>query len=339
MNDEDVKVSIIVPAYNVEKYIGRCIESIIEQTYKNLEIIIVDDGSNDNTGNVVKCYAKKDDRIKYIYKDNGGVAKARIRGINEAHGDYIGFVDGDDYIEVDMYKRLLKNAIRYQAEISHCGYKMIFQNGRINYFYNTGNILEQDTITGVQDLIKGQFIEPGLGNKIYKKDLIDRVIGKNIINTEIKINEDLLMNFYLFRNSKQSVYEDFCPYNYVVRSESASRVKLNENQLKDPLKVTKILLEETKDNEKVHNIAIEKWIRQLVKIATMSTNENKKLIYPYRKEIRKELRINMKEVLKNQSQSSKVKVMVLWGTISPFSYRIVHMIYAKMTGVEKKYSM
>ena len=339
MNIEEVKVSIVVPAYNVEKYIGRCIESIIAQTHKNLEIIIVDDGSKDNTGNVVKEYEKKDSRIKYIYKENDGVTLARIRGIREADGDYVGFIDSDDSVDSDMYKRLLENAVAYKADISHCGYKMIFPDGRINYFYNTGNTLEQDTITGVKNLIKGQFIEPGLCNKIYKKELIDKVTSKDIINTDIKINEDLLMNFYLFKESSKSVYEDFCPYNYIVRLESASRVSINENQLKDPMRVTRILLNETKDKEEINNVVIEKWIRQLITIATMSLKENKKLVYPYRKAIRKELRDNIVNILENKNQSIKIKIMALWVSIWPLSYRMIHKIYLKITGIDKKYSI
>ena len=339
MNIEDVKVSIVVPAYNVEKYIGRCIESIIAQTHKNLEIIIVDDGSKDNTGNVVKKYEKKDSRIKYIYKENAGVTLARIRGIREADGDYIGFIDSDDSVDSDMYKRLLENAVAYKADISHCGYKMIFSDGRINYFYNTGKIFEQDTITGVKDLIKGQFIEPGLCNKIYKKELIDKVTSKDIINTDIKINEDLLMNFYLFKESSKSVYEDFCPYNYIVRLESVSRVGINENQLKDPMRVTRIFLEETQYDKDIFVVSEEKWIRSLISIVTMSPNENKQLIIPYRKEIRKELRSNIKNILLNNKQSTKVKIMALWAAIWPFSYSIVHMIYAKISGMERKYSI
>ena len=96
-------VSVIIPAYNIEDYIGRCLDSIISQTYKNLEIIVVDDGSRDRTGEILDNYAKKDRRIKVIHKENGGVSSARNKGIEVAEGDYIGFIDGDDLIEPEMY--------------------------------------------------------------------------------------------------------------------------------------------------------------------------------------------------------------------------------------------
>ncbi|OUQ56652.1 hypothetical protein B5E58_10530, partial [Tyzzerella sp. An114] len=97
---ENKKISVIVPIYNVEKYLNRCVDSIINQTYKNLEIILVDDGSPDNCGKICDEYAKKDNRIKVVHKENGGVSSARNVGLNIATGDYIGFVDGDDWIDL-----------------------------------------------------------------------------------------------------------------------------------------------------------------------------------------------------------------------------------------------
>ena len=104
------KISVIVPVYNVENYLRRCVDSIINQTYKNLEIILVDDGSPDNCPVICDEYAQKDSRIKVIHKENGGLSSARNCGMDMATGEYIGFVDGDDWIESDMYKFLIENA-------------------------------------------------------------------------------------------------------------------------------------------------------------------------------------------------------------------------------------
>ena len=130
-------VSVIIPAYNIEDYIGRCLDSIISQTYKNLEIIVVDDGSKDHTGEILDNYAKKDRRIKVIHKENGGVSSARNKGIEVAEGDYIGFIDGDDLIEPGMYKTLVDLLEEENADIAHCGYQMVFPD-RIDYSHNTG---------------------------------------------------------------------------------------------------------------------------------------------------------------------------------------------------------
>ena len=120
-------------------YIGRCLDSILAQTHKRIEIIIVDDGSTDGTGIIIDQYASIDQRIIPIHKENGGVTSARIDGIKKASGEYLGFVDGDDYIEPEMFEKLLDNAIKYDADISHCGYQMVFP-GRVEYYYNTGRI-------------------------------------------------------------------------------------------------------------------------------------------------------------------------------------------------------
>lgn len=114
------KISIIVPIYNVEKYLNRCIESIINQTYKNLEIILVDDGSPDNCPQICDEYAKQDHRIKVIHKKNGGLSSARNAGMNIATGEYIGFVDSDDYIDVHMYEVLLNACLSQDCKLSIC---------------------------------------------------------------------------------------------------------------------------------------------------------------------------------------------------------------------------
>lgn len=144
-------ISVIIPAYNIENYIERCMESVCRQTYRNLEIIVVDDGSKDQTGTVIDRMAQKDSRIIPIHKMNEGVSAARNTGLDRARGEYIGFVDGDDFIEENMYEFLLKNAQKYQADISHCGYQMVFPD-RIDYYYNTGAIIIQDQRQGVYDL-------------------------------------------------------------------------------------------------------------------------------------------------------------------------------------------
>ena len=117
------KISVIIPAYNIEGFLASTLDSVISQTYNDLEIIVVNDGSSDATADVINTYAQKDSRIHAIHKENGGVTSARLRGVAEATGDYIGFVDGDDYIEPQMYEHLIANLKKYDADISHCGYR------------------------------------------------------------------------------------------------------------------------------------------------------------------------------------------------------------------------
>jgi glycosyltransferase involved in cell wall biosynthesis len=206
-----------------------------------MEIVAVDDGSTDLSGTILDSYAVKYPNIRVIHQENGGVTSARLRGVQEATGDWIGFIDGDDEIEPGMYERLLNNALTYNAQISHCGYQMIFPDDRVNYFHNTGFLAKQDKVTGLKELLSGSKIEPGLCNKLFHKTLLHSLFHGQTVDASIKINEDLLMNFYLFLAAETSVFDDWCPYHYIVRSTSASRAKMNSHKIYDPIRVKEII--------------------------------------------------------------------------------------------------
>lgn len=328
-------ISIIVPAYNIENYLPKTLDSILAQEYTKLEIIVVNDGSKDGTAVVIDDYAARDSRIKAIHKENSGVTSARLRGLAEAKGDYIGFVDGDDYIEPQMYARLMENLQRHGADISHCGYQMVFPHGRIDYYYNTGKLTLQEGQQGCSDLLRGQFVEPGLVNKLYRRELFDGL--EQWMDKSIRINEDLLMNFYLFRQAKGCVFEDVCPYHYVLRKGSAATSRLNEHKLADPVQVRRILLEETADMPEWNAIVLNHLAYQLITAATMPLGQQKELIKPHRKACRKELRQRLGSFLKVCGM--KTKIMALWVGIWPGSYTFVHRVYAKISGVDKKFAV
>lgn len=333
MND---LISIIIPCYNIEDYVGKCLDSILAQTYPHFEIICINDGSTDGTATVLDEYARQDARIRVIHKENGGVTSARLRGINEAQGEWIGFVDGDDIIDADMYQRLIDNVKDDSVDISHCGYKKIFPNGNVEYYYNTGDCVQQDNAKGVYDLLEGSFIEPGIWNKLYKKELFDGLF--DWLNPTIKINEDLLMNFYLFRKAQNSVYEGFCPYHYVVRLGSASASKANENKLYDPIRVMDILAEETKEDEVLQNIIKNRLVYLLINGATRGLNNGQKgMVKQFIRYARKRLRKSRKAILSDKTYSKKMRYSVRWVCFWPASYRFVHVMHLKLTGKYKKY--
>ena len=161
-------ISIIVPVYNVDKYIERCIQSIINQTYKNLEIILIDDGSTDKSGAICDKYSKIDNRINVIHKKNGGLSEARNVGLDIARGDYIGFVDSDDYIHPQMYELLYKNLIGTSADIS------IIKHIRKEEELGLGDINSKkvySNLEAIENILKkdsGIFIASC--NKLYKKE-------------------------------------------------------------------------------------------------------------------------------------------------------------------------
>ena len=126
-------ISVIVPVYKVEKYLERCVKSICAQTYQNLEIVLVDDGSPDQCGEMCDMFAKQDSRIRVVHKENGGLSDARNAGLDVMTGDYVGFVDSDDWIEPDMYQVLYERLIKEKAEISCCGMKRCTDLGVHSY--------------------------------------------------------------------------------------------------------------------------------------------------------------------------------------------------------------
>ena len=332
------KISIVIPAYNIEKYLKKTIDSVLNQTYVNIEVIVVDDGSKDGTGTIIDEFAKKDCRVKAIHKKNGGVTSARLAGVQVASGEWIGFVDGDDYIEAEMYEHLLRNAKKYDALISHCGYQMVFPN-RVEYYYNTGRLVQQDKLTGLKDLLAGSFIEPGLWNKLFHKTLFHSLLQEDKMPLNIKINEDLLMNYWLFKECDQAIYEDFCPYHYVLRRGSAATSNVNKNKLEDPIKVMKLLLEDVKGNKDLEKIIWTKLLRQYINLATMPYANNKNIIQPYKQMAYKELKKLRRFALKQKNFGLKLKIMILWVSIFPKSYEWLHRVYSKLSGHDKKYSV
>ena len=331
------KISVIVPIYNIEKYIAKTIESIRNQTYQNLEIILVDDGSNDNSGSILDVIAAKDSRIKVIHQENGGVTSARISGIKMATGEWIGFVDGDDFIEPDMYDVLLKNAMKHQADISHCGYQMVFPS-RVDYYHNSKKMVVQNHETGLYDILSGNYVEPGLWNKLYKAFIVKNVIDQNLIDSNIKINEDLLMNYYFFRLSNTSVYYDICPYHYVLRKGSAATSKVNEHKLYDPIKVQKKILNDVRDNKALADVIYGRLAGTYINGAAMTNPGKETYIDEYIKMCRQELK-KIKEpfLAGNRSKISKIRYHLC--SFSPALYRVFHKIYAKARGTDKKYEV
>ena len=337
--DTNIKISIIVPAYNLEKYIKRCLMSILHQTYSNLEIIVVNDGSTDNTRVIIDEIAAIDSRIVPIHQKNKGVFFSRIEGIKKATGNWIGFVDGDDEIELNMYETLLKNAIENDADISHCGYKMIYPD-RTEYFYNTQKKIIQDNRKGIKDLMMGTLVEPGLWNKLFKKSLLDSVLTKyaDIFKNKYSINEDLLMNYFLFKNSKLSVFQDICLYHYILRKNSASKANINVVKLDDPLRVIRTIKDDYESNDEIKAIINERYTRQLISIVTTDVSNTSVSVKNYVKKTKKYFKKQIKSILK-MNYNKKINILALWSCYSSSSYRFIHLLYEKAKGIDKKYKI
>lgn len=322
-------ISVIIPAYNIEQYIERCLDSVRNQTYKNLEIIIINDGSTDQTGEILDRYKLKDSRIYVIHQKNQGVSAARNKGLEVAKGDYIGFVDGDDVIDFTMYETLVKLLEETEADIAHCGYQMVFRN-RIDYYYNTKKKKLQDNKEGLKDLLEGKIIEPALYNKLYRKEVIE----DTRLDTNIKIMEDFLMNYYLFKKSKKSIFYDIPLYFYMIRNTSATSMNQTIKKNRDSLYVMKKILEDVQEDLKL--IVYGRYIYILMDILR-NTNVRD---YKY-----KDFQREQKQVLKEESKTSyykssikgKLKYMVIGVLYFPHVFQLIYILYDKLTGTSKKY--
>lgn len=317
-------ISIIVPVFNLENELPRCLNSILAQTYQNIEVIVVDDGSSDNSADVMRFYASKDRRVKPVLQANGGVTSARLYGVKESSGQWIGFADGDDEIESNMYERLLKNAIAYHADISHCGYQMCFEDGRIHYFHNTGLLAQQDKTTALKELLSGSRIEPGLCNKLFHKNLFYSLLHEEIMPMDIKINEDLLMNYFLFSAAEQTVFEDWCPYHYIVRGASASRAKLNEHKIYDPIKVKEIILKSTPN--KLQAVAQRAFVNTCVYSYCSLVQEKGYQVHQAQRDFREKLKNHYEWC---QMLPKRAKLLARLIVMVPWVLHIAYPIYAR----------
>lgn len=210
-------ISIIVPVYKVENYLNDCLLSIINQSYNNIEIILVDDGSPDNCPALCDRWAQKDARIKVIHKENGGLSSARNAGIESAKGEYIAFVDSDDFIASNMYEDLYEAIIRTQTDIAISKIQNYFEDGHTSPFKSTKwhYTIDKEIIlerTEYLHLCLSTKIETSAWNKLFKRKLFD-----NVRFSEGRLAEDYLIMYYILKNVNKVVYLNKIHYNYRIR--------------------------------------------------------------------------------------------------------------------------
>ncbi|MBU3178169.1 glycosyltransferase [Clostridium estertheticum] len=219
-------ISIIVPVYKVEQYLNRCIESIINQSYQRLEIILVDDGSPDNCGQICNEFSKKDNRVKVIHKENGGLSSARNAGLNVATGEYIGFVDSDDWIDADMFRNLLDVAERENADIVQCGFQTVLNDDTIKRKFT----FDCEGYNDNESVLSAYFLQTKIHivvwNKLYKSYLFH-----SVRMVEGRLNEDMMVSFELILKTKKLLSIPGIYYNYLQRDTSIMGTSFSPKKL------------------------------------------------------------------------------------------------------------
>ena len=221
MQEKEPLISIIVPVYNAEQYLEKCVNSIINQTYTNLEIILVDDGSPDNCGTICDEWAKKDSRIKVIHEKNSGQSIARNAGLDNATGEYVGFIDSDDTVEPEMFEDLY-NAID-GVDLAICGHSLVYEDKVESV--STGNIIELDK-EGLWREVFGK-LNNAVWNKLFKRELI------NDLRFDLRFahGEDLIFNLLYLEGAKTGRLVDKALYNYYKRNDSITTGKFTSRKL------------------------------------------------------------------------------------------------------------
>lgn len=225
-------ISVIVAAYNIETYIERGVRSICEQTYRNLEIIVVDDGSVDATGRILDELAEDDDRIQVIHEENGGLAHARNTGIARARGNYIGFVDGDDWIDPDMYEKLFSAMKDRQADLAVCRYRQISRTRTLDQSVDRAVLFEGQEALAVYVEEREEFaIQNAAWNKLYRKELLT-----GNLFPEGRWYEDIVFATEALARARRCIYLDIALYNYIIdREDSIMNCRINSRTFTDQI--------------------------------------------------------------------------------------------------------
>lgn len=323
--DMEELITIVVPVYKVEKYIDKCINSILKQTYKNLEIILVDDGSPDTCGEICDNYAKQDARIKVIHKENGGLSDARNAGIDIAKGKYISFIDSDDYIDSEYIELLYKTIIKDETDMAISAHKVIYDNGTI-----LEKATGEESILSSKEVLKRILYDDGIDlsawAKLYKMELF-----KDVRYPKGRLFEDAATTYKLINRCTNVSIISKSTYNYVIRGNSITNLNFSEKKM-DLIKSTEEMCEYIKnkypDLQSACNrrlmYAYLSTLTQLVK----SDKKNKKIeqqLYLYIKE-------NSKPILKDKNVPKRDKIALVSIKFGSQFYRVIWKIYEKLTG-------
>lgn len=306
------KVSIIVPIYNVEKYLPKCIESIINQTYKNLEIILVDDGSPDNCAKICDEYAKKDNRIKVIHKPNGGVSSARNAGLDIATGEYIGFVDPDDFIAPEMYEQMLEAIKTANADLAICGYDYFDEDGnldkkRLYEIRETEILTRKEVIRRFSDM--PPTIRHGVVNKLFKSELLSLKFKEGLHSSE----DVLFLNEYA-QKIKNACFIHKPFYKNTVRQGSATHGGLSIKSLRESFEAHLAMYSATVTlypDLRNHSLAF------LLDVCTLKYNEavaKFKFLSENEKISQKKYLLQMRKVIKKHALKAILNSEIYWKT-------------------------
>lgn len=313
------KISVIVPIYNVENYLKQCLDSIVNQTYKNLEIILIDDGSIDRSGKICDEYKLKDNRIKVIHKANEGLSAARNVGLLYATGEYISFIDSDDFIDINMYTILYNNINETKSDIVWCDY---------NIYIDKNNIHKHNLFSGKRvyeilppyaefaaDLFNKYHLEAFVWNRLYKKEIF-----KNIRFPYKRKCEDGFMVIAILKKAKRISVIPEALYFYRKRNDSLSSRKQRDVQFKKDFTESRIIraiqYNEILPNSNEANILLYRAYKIALRYINIISNNNKMIKKDiYKNVIYPEIKILLKSELSIKRKLSLILYLIKYKII------------------------
>lgn len=243
-------LSVIIPVYNVENYLDKCLESVVNQTYKNLEIILVDDGSTDGSSKICDQWSHKDRRIHVYHISNHGVSHARNEGLKHIKGSFVSFIDSDDWIDNDMFENLLEHMIKYHSEIGVCGYKLEYgTHSKIKLKKMKECTLTREKAVKIIFSYKNDKVQKAFSWELWDKIFDYRIIQNLKFDESIYIGEDMLFCWQAFKHARQLSFVPIYAYHYTIRQQSAMHQAVS-NKSVTVLKAVRMILQDTKDEIK-----------------------------------------------------------------------------------------
>lgn len=318
-------ISVIVPVYNVEKFLDSCIESLISQTYDNLEIILVDDGAKDSSGEICDSYALKDNRIKVIHKQNAGVSKARNTGMENMTGEYFCFIDGDDYVHEDYIDAMYSLITEYGADIAMCGYVFKWRDGKEvrtrNTEYPDSHIFSDSGCDAMCKMLHSDTYAPACWGKLFTSSKFSFTFP------EFPIGEDMLASISYLQKADKVVMTNRRLYYYMQNDESVMHSVNPEKVFALVTSGDEILSLIPADNKAMQaaasNYIAEKNLMALMKLYPMKNQKDKI------RHIKSNLKKHRLSVLKNPKALRKTKIACLFSYFGVNTLCIIRNLVAK----------
>lgn len=319
-------ISVIVPVYKAEAYLDKCVQSIRNQTYANLEIILVNDGSPDRCGEMCEAFAKEDSRIRVFHKENGGQSSARNLGLDNMTGEYVGFVDSDDWIEPDMYSRLYSLTEEHHGQIACCGVYKDYPNGSVAYFNHLypgdHQVRVFQTHDALREMLQNFRVTYSPCDKLYHRD-----IWNGLRMTEGKIYEDMEILPKLVERAQTVVYDPVPKYHYIMTEVSTIRGAYNLRRMAE----ADIAREKAEDYKVRHPELYDEALGRYIAVCLDIIHKSKGVAEcaARRKQMIAEMKGALPEsALQTLSKNERLKLSVL--RICPAAYDFMMAVYSRI---------